>query len=278
MVKVNAMRLPDRLRLPFAFDPELLLRDLQNLSGTQWIDHFVKQNYEGEWSVIPLRAKAGATHPVMMIFSDPSAKSFEDTPMLDDCPYFREVLATFRCPLLAVRLMQLTPGSVIKEHSDHDLSFEDGTLRIHIPVTTNADVDFRLNGRRVIMEPGSSWYVRLSDPHSVANRGSTSRVHLVIDAVADDWIEAILTKAAGETVSEGKTADVQDASPLGRFCAMVLADVSLHDELRGTEDVEAFIAMVLAMGRDHGFRFTADDVRVGMKATWRVFNARSIIT
>ncbi len=44
-------------------------------------------------------------------------------------------------------------------------------VRIHIPVVTNDGVDFRLNGTRVVMPAGSSWYLRLSDPHSMANRG-----------------------------------------------------------------------------------------------------------
>ena len=73
---------PDRLRLPLSFDPDLLARDLRSLTSAEWIDHFVKQNYDGSWSVIPLRAKAGARHPVMMIYSDPTATAFEDTPML----------------------------------------------------------------------------------------------------------------------------------------------------------------------------------------------------
>src|SRR6266852_3519489 len=93
------MRFPDRLRLPLAFDPDRLAHDLQSLAGVEWIDHFVKQNYEGNWSVIPLRSKAGARRPAAMIYSDPMAKSFEDTSILQGCPYFREVLASFECPL-----------------------------------------------------------------------------------------------------------------------------------------------------------------------------------
>ena len=195
-------RLPDQLRLPFDFDADALQRDLDSLSSGEWIDHFVPQNYEGEWSVIPLRAQAGATHPVMMIFSNPSATEFVDTPILDRCPYFREVLATFKCPLLAARLMQLTPGSIIKEHADYDLSFEDGVVRFHIPVTTNPDVDFRLNDRRLTMTSGSCWYLRLSDPHSVANRGTTSRVHLVIDVTVNDWIAGVLRQASRTTAPQ----------------------------------------------------------------------------
>jgi hypothetical protein len=95
-----------------------------------------------------------------------------------------------------VRLLRLTPGSVIKEHHDNDLSFEQGMVRIHIPVTTNDSVDFRLNGTRCVMAAGSSWYLRLSDPHSVANRGASDRVHLVIDAVVNDWVAALFERAA----------------------------------------------------------------------------------
>jgi hypothetical protein len=186
---------PDRLRLPLSFDPGLLAADLASLSATPWIDHFVKQNYEGSWSVIPLRSSAGARHPVRMIYSDPTATAFEDTPMLAECPYFRNVLASLACPLHAVRLMRLTPGSIIKEHTDLDLRFEQGSVRMHIPVITNENVEFELNRRRVILEAGSCWYLRLSDPHRVANRGDTDRVHLVIDAAVNDWVASLFSAA-----------------------------------------------------------------------------------
>jgi Aspartyl/Asparaginyl beta-hydroxylase len=185
-------QLPDRLQLPFACDPDRLVGDLRRLASVEWINHYVKQNYEGDWSVIPLRGKAGATHPVMQIYSDPTCQSFDDTPVLDDCPYFREVLDKFACPLRAVRLMRLTPGSVIKEHVDLDLSVEEGTARIHIPVTTNEHVEFYLNRSRVVMPVGTVWYLRLSDPHSVHNKGDADRVHMVIDASVNDWVRDLL--------------------------------------------------------------------------------------
>jgi hypothetical protein len=191
-------RFPDRLQLPFTFDRDLLAADLRRLSAAPWINHFVTQNYQGDWSVIPLRGPAGARHPVQMIYSDPTATAFEDTAMLADCRYFRAVLDTFACPLQAVRLMRLTPGSIIKEHCDHDLCFEQGSVRLHIPITTNEGVVFDLNRRRVTLEAGSCWYLRLSDPHSVTNRGDTDRVHLVIDATVNEWVEAVFATAAGQ--------------------------------------------------------------------------------
>jgi hypothetical protein len=188
-------RFPDRLRLPLSFDPDRLARDLAQLSSREWIRHYVPQNYDGDWSIVPLRSPAGETHPVRMINADPTARAFVDTPLLQGCGYFPQVLAAFQCPLRVVRLMRLTPGSRIKEHSDLDLSFEDGVVRIHVPVATNPDVEFYLNGARVVLEAGSAWYLRLSDPHRVFNGGSADRVHLVIDANVNGWVEALFDSA-----------------------------------------------------------------------------------
>jgi len=188
-------KFPDRLRLPFTFDPQRLAADLQRVT-VRWTRHFVPQNYEGDWSAIPLRAPTGETYPSRMIYAAPDCRDFSDTPLLETCPYFHEVVQTFRCPLRLVRLMRLTPGSVIKEHEDVVLSFEDGMVRLHIPVVTNDAVDFRLNGERVVLEAGSCWYLRLSDRHSVANRGTEDRVHLVIDAEVNDWLGEVFVEAA----------------------------------------------------------------------------------
>lgn len=194
--------LPDRLRLPLEFDPVRMQADLRRLESGEWMEHFVKQNFEGSWSVIPLRGTAGATHPVMMIYSDPACVDFADTPYLARCEYFPEVLAAFPFPLDAVRLMKLAPGSVIKEHCDHDLAFESGAVRIHVPVTTHPQVDFRLNGSRLDLREGEAWYLRLSDPHSVTNRGDRDRVHLVLDARRSAPLEAWFAGRAIEEATE----------------------------------------------------------------------------
>lgn len=190
--------LPDRVRLPLAFDPARMAAEVEEIAAEDWIAHFVRDNYEGGWSILPLRCTAGATHPIMMAVSDPSATVFEDTPWLARAPYLRAVLGAFACPLLSVRLMKLDPGSRIKPHADLDLDAALGQARLHVPVTSNPDVDFRLNGTRVAMQAGECWYLRLSDTHAIDNRGSTSRVHLVIDCKVDDWLAGLLEEAAQE--------------------------------------------------------------------------------
>ena len=77
----------------------VLPSSLKSLAATPWINHFVTQNYQGDWSVIALRGPAGARHPVQMIYSDPGRSDFEDTPMLTGSRSFRAVLDAFACPL-----------------------------------------------------------------------------------------------------------------------------------------------------------------------------------
>ena len=192
-----AADLPDRLRLPLPVDAAALAADLARFEEGDWIGHYVRQNYEGDWSVIPLRAPAGESHPLRQIYPDPGATAFVDTPLLDRAPAIRALLGLFRCPLRAVRLMRLTPGSAIRPHHDSGLDPESGMIRIHIPIVTSPGVIFLLNGSPVAMAPGSAWYLRLSDPHEVVNRGAGVRVHLVIDAWMNDWLLEALRAAAG---------------------------------------------------------------------------------
>ena len=180
-------------------DPVGLAADLAGLADHAWTAHFVPQHYEGDWSVLPLRAPAGALHPILQIAPNPLCRDWVDTALLGLCPSIARVLDGFTCPLEAVRLMRLAPGSIIREHRDIDLAAEAGTARLHIPITTNPGVAFRLNGTRVEMAPGTVWYLRLADPHSVANTGTTDRIHLVIDAIVDPWLEDLLDR--GRTIA-----------------------------------------------------------------------------
>lgn len=65
--------------------------------------------------------------------------AFKDTPLLTQCAYIKEVIDFFKMEKTTVRLMKLDAGAVIKPHNDHDLNFEEGEVRLHIPVHTNAE-------------------------------------------------------------------------------------------------------------------------------------------
>lgn len=188
--------LPDRIKLPLTFDCDSLRAELEHLHDPEWTAHFVPQHYHGEWAALPLRAPAGATHPIQRIAANPGTAAWVATEWLDRSPYFQEVLAAFQCDIEGVRLMRLSPGSSINEHRDERLGAQWGQARLHIPVVTGPGVEFRLNGSRVAMAPGETWYLRLADLHSVANNSAQDRVHLVIDARVNAWLEALLRQGS----------------------------------------------------------------------------------
>lgn len=173
------------LKFPFEFDRQRLKSDLQNFSSGDWTPHFNIHNYEGDWSGIALRATEGA-HSAL--YPDPTATAFENTEMLARCSYIPDVLKTFECDLETVRFLRLGGGATIREHRDYKLGFEDGVARVHIPVKTNAQVEFYLDGQLVEMQEGEAWYLNFNLKHSVKNRSDDERVHLVIDCKVNDWL------------------------------------------------------------------------------------------
>lgn len=192
----------DRIRLPFQFDSKLLQSEVENLIDVEWINHFVTQNYEGSWSVIPLTAQEGVTHPVQMAAAIPGDYDFVPTQFLELCPYLQSVLDSFQAEKCSVRLMKLTAGSEIKEHRDYDL--DEGEVRVHIPVFTNEHVSFFVNNKKVEMKEGECWYLRLSDPHRVINAGETDRVHLVMDLKVNDWLSQLFSDSTTSSKSSSR--------------------------------------------------------------------------
>jgi mannose-6-phosphate isomerase-like protein (cupin superfamily) len=183
-------------KLPFVFDIERLQNDLDQVLQSNWIAHFNTTNYTGNWSGLALRAPGG---DASSIYPDPSAtKEYSYTPLLQSCEYTQTVIESFHCPMLSVRFLRMEPGTVIKPHRDHTLSFEDGEVRLHIPVRTNELVEFISEGERLAMKEGECWYVNASLTHSVANRGTQDRIHLVIDCKVNNWLRTffpIITEA-----------------------------------------------------------------------------------
>ena len=100
-----------------------------------------------------------------------------------------------------MRLLRLKAGSHIREHRDYRLGYEDGEVRLHIPVVTNPDVAFFLAGERVIMAAGECWYLNVNLPHRVDNYSTTDRTHLVVDCVVNEWLTALFSVEPQSSVS-----------------------------------------------------------------------------
>lgn len=178
------------IKLPLEFDAGTLAAEVAELGADEWVPHFNAAYYEGDWSGVSLRSVGGLTK---MLFSDPSRRDeFADTPLVARFRGLAAAMGQFHCPLEAVRLLRLGPHARIREHSDIDLGLEIGEVRIHVPVTSNPDVGFYLNGQRIDMQPGEAWFLELSLPHRVENDGAGDRVHLVVDCRLNDWLGEML--------------------------------------------------------------------------------------
>jgi Aspartyl/Asparaginyl beta-hydroxylase len=253
------MAMPHSARLAFQFNPPRLQADLRRLASGLWTPHFNTSFFEGDWSGIALRASPSDRG---LYATNTAAAEFTSTEALEACPYFQEVLAAFQCPLKSVRLLRLAPGSVIREHSDYDLGEDLGEVRLHIPVVTNAEVEFYLAGKRVTMDAGECWYLDLSLPHRVQNRGATERVHLVIDCVLNDWLRRLIDTSVSDPVREHA---VTGAEAFRQFANLVFTDSGLRIALRDIADREELFAQTVRLGAERGLSFTAEDVR----AAWR---------
>lgn len=182
------------LQLPLFFDVPQLQEDLRQLPPSAWIPHYQHRHYEGGWSAIPLRSINGNKDSILVAPEDNA--EYADTAYLAHTPYFRELLTRFSCPLQAVRLLKLDAGALIHEHRDFELCFEQGSVRLHIPVITSDDVEFYLDKERLQPAEGTCWYMNFNLPHSLRNNGATDRVHLVIDALVNDWLTVLFAQPA----------------------------------------------------------------------------------
>lgn len=175
-------------QLPFQLDAEQLQEEYLALEK-EWISHFNTGYYTGDWSGITLRKPIGEAHGLSA--GNVAVKTYEDTPLMKQLPYTQQVLDAIQTEKQAVRYLQLTPNSEIKPHKDFDLVYWDGYVRLHIPIITNDAVKFMIGDKLVQMKPGECWFADFSQTHSVSNTGETSRIHLVIDCLVNDWVEQL---------------------------------------------------------------------------------------
>lgn len=171
------------LKLPIRFCAETLAREVSALPPSAWMPH--PQKFDGNIAV-PLVSPGGA-------MSDDFSGGMGPTEALNRCGYVQEIMQELNSTWGRSRLMGLEPGAVVPEHVDLHYYWRTH-LRIHIPVITNPQVGFTCDGQTVHLAAGECWLLDSFFRHSVDNRGSETRIHLVLDTVGSaalwDLIEA----------------------------------------------------------------------------------------
>lgn len=82
--------------------------------------------------------------------------------------------------VLGIEIAKLPKKSQIYEHKDYGISLSKNP-RVHLVLSTNSDVTFKVDGESKNMKAGEMWEINNSSLHSVNNNGDTDRIHMVID-------------------------------------------------------------------------------------------------
>jgi len=172
------------VRLPRNYDADLLVRDLQVLRDVPSAPQ-PGPYHKGEWTGIALHTMGGKDS---VFPSSPGMDHYQETENLRRTPYFKKILDELECPKEVVRILFLPPGGHIKDHFDFHTSFQFGLIRLHIPILTNPNVAFIIDGERMNWNPGELWYGDFSRVHSVKNDSQIVRVHIVIDVLINDFL------------------------------------------------------------------------------------------
>lgn len=181
------------LKLPLSFDIQRLQSDLSILKAREWHAHINQRAHNGGWCALPLRSVDGCTWNITVTETDQT--HYTDTAFLAECSYLPAVLSQLQCPLLSARLMSLEAGDEIRRHTDNALSFQDGYVRLHIPVQTHPDVIFTIDDHPVHFAAGECWYMNADLPHAVRNNSPVDRIHLVVDCEVNDWLSDLFMQA-----------------------------------------------------------------------------------
>ena len=189
------------LKLPYTYQVEKLVAEVASIQA-EWIAHFNTYDYSGDWKALPLRSIGGKMDQIMA----ESAFDFADTPLMELCPYMKEIITTLPGNKLSARLLKLSKGAIIKEHRDRELAFEKGEVRLHVPIITHPDVEFWLDQERIYMQPGECWYINANLLHRVSNLSEVDRIHLVIDIEVTDEVKNVFS-AVPETDKSVKEAE-----------------------------------------------------------------------
>lgn len=225
------------LKLPLTFDTERLQTDLRRLQSQNWLAHINQRAHHGGWRALPLRSIDGRTDTISVTNMDQTR--YAATPYLAACDYLPEILAHLKCPLHSARLMSLAAGDEIKRHTDRELSFKDGCVRLHIPIKTHPDVLFTIDDQQVHFATGECWYMNANLPHQVTNNSPQDRIHLVIDCSVNSWLSELFHRAS-----------YQDQVTQYKY-----GDPGITDE-----NAPQVIAQLEAMGSDVGMEI-ADKIR-----------------
>lgn len=145
------------------------------------------------WLEDPLRQKSFEQHrhtqSIILLFANgwpkvqverrPSWALFSEAAI----PVMQQIVAAHYKPggvVIRAMVAKLLPGGEISEHFDSHETFAI-SHRIHVPLQTNPDVEFRVRGDNHHLVEGVAYEISNLDFHAVNNRSPHDRLHFIFD-------------------------------------------------------------------------------------------------
>jgi hypothetical protein len=163
-------------RLPMRWNSAILSTEVRGLPDACWQVHRFNQPHRASDAYMELTLRD------------------EDGPrsVMTSCPYLATALRTFPARIRHARLARLAPGMRITSHVDRHGPYRDDDVILHAVVTSNPRAQLIVGRRQYRMTPGELWFIDTYCLHSLANRGTGPRVHLILGCKPDGAINAIL--------------------------------------------------------------------------------------
>lgn len=176
------------IRLPFHFDTSLILNEIAQMPAGAFTE--IGSPYISDKGLFGVHLLVADWEEAQKS-GEPRLK---ESRHLQNSPYIREVLESFKTQKLLARVHKLMPGASIQPHRDGNKH----RLRIHVPLVTGEGSHFNLDGKILSMEAGEAWYLDVRQLHDVANKGKTERIHLVLDVERNAWLDSLLEELGHE--------------------------------------------------------------------------------
>lgn len=230
------MRLNQPLvQLPISFCAETLAAEVKALPQSAWTPH--PSGFPGNDAV---RLVTPGGRDTDAIFG-----AMAPTEHLGQCPYVIDVMAELGAVWGRSRLMGLGAGGEVPAHIDVNYYWRTHT-RVHIPVITNPNVEFTCGGQTTHMAAGECWVVDTFRSHTVANRGTDRRVHLVIDTVGGERLWDLIR--AGEA---GAKPDGTIIKPCNTGADALEFELANAPKIMSPWEIKCHVADLLADARPH---------------------------
>lgn len=162
----------------------------RHVLGQLPFDRFYERYSRGDWRSISLLNRDGDTFNGQLYeFEGPGRW----TAYADRVPYIKRVVQTHfsQSDLKSVRVFCAVNGGMIVPHRDY-LEFENGFVRLHLPIQTTHKSVSTEGSEAFHMEVGEVWFLNARRTHAAVNYAHLPRYHLVLDFSHEATVDRLI--------------------------------------------------------------------------------------